>query len=279
MSPIFTVAHLTLVEARRRRIMAAALWGGLAFLVVFGAGMFFVNAELGRTHLPFVQRQATLALLTITGLYATNLLSVLLAILLPVDTLSGEIDSGVMETLAAKPVRRADIVVGKWLGHGAMVAAYLCTLSAGVLLAGRLAAGFVQVDLTGALPLMLLEVALVLTVSIAGGTRLSTVANGVFALAFYGLAFIGGWMEQIGGFAGIDSARSIGIAVSLISPPDALWRLAAYRMQPAIVRNLVNLPPLFANASVPNMLMVGWAAGFLVFTLGLAVRLFERRAL
>jgi ABC-2 type transport system permease protein len=279
MPSVLTVAHLTLLEARRRRILTAALVSGAAFLAVFGAGMFFVNAELLRNQQPFAARQATLALLTLTGLYATNLLSVLLAVLLPLDTLSGEIDSGVIQTLASKPIRRGDIVIGKWLGHGAVVAAYVCGLSFAVLLAGRLAAGHIQVGLGRALPLMLLEVAVLLSVSIAGGTRLSTVANGVFTLAFYGTAFIGGWLEQIGALAGLESAKTIGIAVSLVSPPDAIWRLALYRMQPAIVRNLVDLPPIFVNASRPNALMVWWAVGFLVVTLAVAVRSFARRAL
>ncbi len=279
MPPLLTIAHLTLLEARRRRILTVALISGAAFIVVFGVGMFFVNAELLRSQTPFVSRQATLSLLTLTGLYATNLLSVLLAVLLPLDTLAGEIESGVIQTLASKPIRRADIVLGKWLGHGAVVAVYTVGLSFGVLLAGRLAAGHIQVGLNQSLPLMLLEVALLLSVSIAGGTRLSTVANGVFTLAFFGLAFIGGWIEQIGALTGLESAKAIGIGVSLVSPPDALWRLALYRMLPAIVRNLVDVPPIFVNASVPNGLMVWWAAGFLVVTLGVAVRSFAKRAL
>ena len=95
----------------------------------------------------------------------------------------------------------------------------------------------------------------------------------------YGVAFIGGWVEQIGGFAAIQSARNVGIAVSLVSPPDALWRMAAYHMQPAIVRESLSGPPLFAIASVPNMLMVWWASGFTALTLAWAVWSFERRAL
>ena len=279
MSAIAIVAHLTIHEARRRKIVTFALGGGLAFLTIFAAAVFFADAELRRSQTSFLQRQATLTLLAVAGLYATNFLTVLLAVLLPVDTLSGEIDSGVMQTLASKPIRRADIVIGKWLGHGVIVAAYLGLLSGGVLVAGRLMAGHVQVNVSRALGLMLLEVTLLMTVSIAGGTRLSTVANGIVALGFYGLAFIGGWVEQIGGLAGIQSARTIGIAVSLVSPPDALWRMAMYHMQPAVVRDLVDVPPVFASASVPNGLMVWWAAGFLVVTLVFAVRSFERRAL
>ena len=54
---------------------------------------------------------------------------------------------------------------------------------------------------------MLLERVL-LVIVFAGGARLSTVTNGIVAFGFYGLAFIGGWMEQIGTLASADSARS-----------------------------------------------------------------------
>jgi Cu-processing system permease protein len=277
MRAILTVAHLTLYEARRRRIVSAASLCGSAFLIVFIFGVFLTNRELTREGTQFIERQGTLSLMTIAGLYAANFLSVLFSVLLPVDALSGEIDSGVMQTLASKPITRAEILLGKWLGHWAIVAAYLLSLCTGVLLTGWLVAGHMQINVSLALPLMLLEVTLLLTVSIAGGTRLSTVTNGITALGFYGIAFIGGWLEQIGGFAGVDAARTLGVAASLVSPPDALWRMAAYHLQPPLLRDLG--AAAFAAASVPTPLAVWWAGAFTVATLLWAVQSFGRRAL
>ncbi len=128
--------------------------------------------------------------------------------------------------------------------------AYLLTLAAGVLISARLTAGYVQLDIPYALLLMVLEVTLLLTITLAGGTRFSTVTNGIVALGIYGISFIGGWVEQIGALAGIQSARYIGIAASLVSPADSLWRLGIYRLQPGVVRGLDVGP--FAAASVPN---------------------------
>ena len=274
---VLTIAHLTLHEARRKRIVLAALLCGVAFITVFAIAMYYADAEMRRLNRPFLTRQMNLVVLTIAGLFATNFLTVLFAVLLPVDALSGEIDSGVMQTLASKPIRRADIVLGKWLGHSLIVAAYLGLLAAGVLLAGRLIAGYTQYQAGRALALMLLEALLLVTVSIAGGTRLSTVTNGIAALGFYGVAFIGGWVEQIGGFLGLRSARTIGVVVSLISPPDALWRLATYELQPPFVRSIGAF--VFQTSSVPTPLMVWWAGGFLMLTLAWAVRSFARRPL
>jgi Cu-processing system permease protein len=107
--------------------------------------------------------------------------------------------------------------------------------------------------------------------------------NGVVALGFFGVAFIGGWIEQIDSLAGVGAARTVGIAASLISPADSMWRLAVYYLEPAIMRGnqpgpLSELGPL-AVASVPNVLMVWWTIGFTVLTLAYAVRTFNRRAL
>jgi ABC-type transport system involved in multi-copper enzyme maturation permease subunit len=277
MGGLLTIAQLTLHDARRRRVLLAALLCGLAFLLVFGVMIFLVNRDLLREGEPLVRRQLTLSLLTIAGLFATNFLSVLLAVLLPIDTLSGEIDSGVMQTLASKPVGRWQILLGKWLAHAALASSYLLFVAGGVLLAGRLAAGHAQVNVQRALPLMVLEVVLLVTVSIAGGTRLSTVTNGIAALGFYGIAFIGGWVEQIGGLVGVRSAQMAGTIASLISPPDSLWRRAAWELQPPLARDLGASP--FTPVSVPSALAVWWAVAFTVAVLAWAVRSFQRRAL
>ena len=274
---IITVAHLTVAEARRRRIVFAAGVCAGAFLALFTAALFFAYREmLNDPEKSFPERQVTLAMLAVVGFFAANFLSVVFALLLPIDTLSGEIDSGVMQTLVSKPVTRAEIVIGKWTGHLLIALTYLMINTLGLVLIVRALVGFMPLNVAPALPLMALEITLLLTVSIAGGARLNTITNGVAALAFYAIAFVGGFVEQIGTVAGIASARTIGIVVSLISPADALWRLAMFYMQPAIIRGLET--PL-TTFSVPTFWTVWWAAGFTVVTLVYGVRTFNRRNL
>jgi len=275
---MWTIAHLTLVDARRKRIVAAAALCGAGYLLLYGTAMLLAARTMDQSHTSLLQRQLNLAAFTIAGCYAANILASLFAVLLPVDALSGEIDSGVMQTIASKPLRRSDIVLGKWLGHGIIVIGYTLAILAGVFLSARLLGGYVPVDIVRIVLLMLLEVVVLLTVSIAGGTRLSTVTNGVVACGYFGLAFIGGVIEQIGTVSGIQSARNLAVAASLISPSDALWRLGAYYLAPGSVRDLLAAAP-FGAASVPNALMVWWAAGLTLVLLAWAVRQFSRRAL
>jgi hypothetical protein len=83
-----------------------------------------------------------------------------------------------------------------------------------------------------------LEGLVVLTLSILGGTRLSTLTNAVVIFMLYGLAFIAGWIEQIGSFLRSEAAVNIGIIISLLIPSEAMWKRAAYLMQPSFLREL-----------------------------------------
>jgi ABC-type transport system involved in multi-copper enzyme maturation permease subunit len=274
MRRILTIAHLTLLEARRRKIVTAAVLGALLFLGVYGAALYVAAPRIA---LGGLERTGVLTLATQAGLYVANFLTIAAAVLLPIDTLSGEIGSGIMQTVASKPIRRAEILLGKWLAFVAMVTVYLALTAGGVLVIVRAITGFTPPNVAVALPLLLLGAALMVTTAIAGGTRLTTVTNGIVAFAFYGIAFIGGWIEQIGTFAAADSARYIGTAISLVSPIDALWRRASFELQPPIMHGLPFGP--FALGSVPTNAMIGWAVGFLVVLLLIALRWFQRRPL
>jgi ABC-type transport system involved in multi-copper enzyme maturation permease subunit len=215
--------------------------------------------------------------LGLVGLYAVNFLAVAFAVMLPVDSLSGEISSGVIQTIASKPIRRVDILLGKWIVFWLMLAAYNLFMVAGIVTILWALTGFMQQDLLPALALMQLEASVLLSITIAGGVRFSTVTNGIVAFAFYMVGFIGGWIEQIGVFVGDATSRYIGTAISLVSPTDALWRLAVHGLQPPFMAQ-VQLSP-FSSVSVPSMAMVWWSLGYVIVALALAARGLRRRAL
>ncbi len=273
-----TIAHLTWLETRRRRVALAAVICGGAFLVVFALAVEFAVHRFGTAAAePLLGRRVQLQMLTLMGMYAVNFLTVVMAVLLPLDTLSGEISSGVMQTIASKPIGRVQIVVGKWLTHWLMSAGYLLLMSGGLVLIVRALAGWMPPNLERALPVVWLEATILVTLSIAGGTRFTTVTNGIVAFAFYAIAFISGWVEQIGLLLGNEAARRWGTLVSLIAPTDALWRLAAYELLPPIMNQLQMSP--FVSVSVPTFAMVIWSLGWIVAMLAIAIRSFQTRPL
>jgi ABC-type transport system involved in multi-copper enzyme maturation permease subunit len=250
----------------------------LLFLAVFGTAMYFgfnIAQEQEQTNAVAMRVAATI--LTVAGLYVVNFLVTAVAILLPIDSLSGEIGSGVIQTLASKPVDRAAIVVGKWLAYLGMTAAYLALLGGGVVLSMRWFADYVAPSVIVPMGLMLLSAATMLSITIAGGVRLSTITNGIVAFGFYGVAFIAGWMEQILSMFNNSTARYVGTVVSLFSPSDTMWRRAAYEMQPLATVALRNGP--FGVVSVPSAAMIGWALAYTVIVLWFAAWQFRRRPL
>src|ERR1044072_5235201 len=107
MHRILTIAQLTFLEARRRKIVPAVVGCGALFLLVYGTALHFVADRMIADNAGFLQRTAVYQIITLAGLYVANFLTIAVAVLLPVATLSGEISSGVMQTLASKQIGRA----------------------------------------------------------------------------------------------------------------------------------------------------------------------------
>lgn len=273
------IANLTFREAARRKILLAALLMGLVFLAIYGFGLHFVIAEMERntTGPGLLQRNEIINFLLMAGLYVVNFLTVIMAVLTSVDTLSGEIASGTIHTLVSKPVRRWEVVLGKWTGFAGMMTLYLLLMAGGVMGIVYLISGYSAPNALRGLGLLWLNAILLLGVSFLGGAMLSTLANGVMVFGLFGIAFVGGWIEQIGALIPNQTAINIGILSSLIMPSEALWKRAVFEMQSPIVRALGFSP--FASSSVPSPLMVGYALLYGLLALALAGRQFNRRDL
>ena len=111
----------------------------------------------------------------------------------------------------------------------------------------------------------------------AASTRFSALTSGAVSLGLYGLAFAGGWMEQYGGLQHVQTCTNLGIVSSLIMPSDALWRRAAFRLQPPLLGS-AGIGP-FSSTLVPSTAMVFYAVLYAALALLLAMLLFERRDL
>ncbi|MEW6716160.1 MAG: ABC transporter permease subunit [Chloroflexota bacterium] len=275
---LLVVTRLTINEAARRKILWGALLLAVLFLAVYGIGFYYLHLDFrGSTSrkLTLVELNEFYNFLLMAGLYAINFLTVVMSGLTSVNTLSGEIASGTIQTLVSKPVRRWEILFGKWFGFVVMLTTYLVLLAGGTMAIVFCISGYVAPHALRGLGLMWLNSMLLLSVSLLGGTMLSTLANGVLAFGLYGVSFIGGWIEYVGGFVENQTAINVGIISSLIFPSEALWKRAAFEMQSPLVASLGFSP--FSTASVPSLLMVWYGFFYAVVVLIFAVRIFARR--
>ena len=269
------MAAVTFQEAARRKILWTAVAAGAGFLTLFGIGMHFQVKDLASHGVPpLIGHQVQVAMIQV-GFYAVDLLAVVMTILTSVDTLSGEISSGTIQAIATKPISRWEILIGKWIGFAGMIAIFVSAMFGGVSAIGYFIAGVRPHSAEIGALLVFLECLLLLTVTFACGTRFSTLANGVIVLGLHGLAFIGGWIEQIGALTTSPRLVTLGIVSSLIMPSESMWRRASFEMQSSLTRS-IQFPP-FSSASAPSPVMVGYATLYLLIALVVALYNFQER--
>ena len=281
MNTVFTMAKLTFREAIRRRIVTAGVLMGIAFLFVYDIGFHYMQPEMTRpsfSRLPVeaVQAQAN-NLMLMAGLYVVNFLVIVIAALITSDSLAGEIQSGTIQAIVTKPVRRIGVVLGKWLGNAALLFCYVLLMSGGVMLSLFLMAGYHTPNWLAGIALIYFNSLIIMTLALALSSTLSTIATGAVVLGMFGLAFIGGWVERIGVLLNNQTTANIGILSSLLMPSDAVWNKAASQMTSPLI-GLTGISP-FSSSSVPSTMMMIYAILYLLAALAIGIYQFGQRDL
>src|SRR5712691_1593511 len=114
MTPAIVVARQVVREAARRRLLLA-------------------NA----------QKKTIVSQLLILVMFMFSWVLSLAAVFVAAPAISGELESGIALALLARPISRAEYVVGKWLGLGGLVLAYGGTAAVIELLAVQAVSGYV----------------------------------------------------------------------------------------------------------------------------------------
>ena len=285
------IARFALMEAVSRRVVVAGIVLSLAFLALYTVGFSLIYAEVLReslTETPRPNRPAPVVVFgnvfTVMGMYAVHFLSSFMALFLSVGVIAGEIESGALHAVLARPMRRWELLVGRWLAGGLMICLYVAAMGASVLLVAQTIAGYEAPRPAAAIGLMMLGAVLLMTLGLFGSTLLSTVANGVVLFSLFGLAWLGGLNELIGGVLPNEAMVNLGIAVSLLVPSDSMWRAASYYVQsPAFLMGQASMSQRggipFAALVEPAAAQIVWGALYPLVLLAAAVFSFSRRDL
>lgn len=280
---VLTIAGYTLHEAARKRLLLAVVLLTILFLLVYGAGSHYLadqvrlGAPRGAPTLAFVA-----ALMAVMAFYIVSFLVGLLAIFVSVGSIASEIEAGTILALAARPIRRWQIIAGKWLALAGLIGAYLAAVGSGVLLLTRQSTGYEPPNAGAALGMIFLEALVLLSISVLGSSFLSTLTNGALSFMLYGVAWVGGLVEAIGGIFGNQAMMNAGIIASLLIPSDALWKGASFHLQPVAMILAQNVSPAtnpFTSATpiAPSMLI--YSVAYLAVCLLLAMWVFSTRDL
>lgn len=250
------------------------------YLLLYGTGLHYMVKDRVMTGDQFWYAQEVGYQFLTMGWYFSTFLSGALAILSGSGSISREIESGTILTLASRPISRKAIVTGKFLTYSAVTAVYSGILVAAITL---LVIHYFKLlvdpmSLLSGIGLFMLMPVVLLAVAHLVSAIWSTLAAGVTAFMLYATATIGGFIEQMGALMNNPDIINVGIISSLIMPSDALYRLAVSIAGGKLGQGAIAFSP-FGATSTPSTAMLIYALLYVVLILILAIHLFQKRDL
>ncbi|MSQ28032.1 MAG: ABC transporter permease [Dehalococcoidia bacterium] len=205
------------------------------------------------------------------------------AVFMAVSAIQPEIESGVLLAIVPRPVRRSDVVLGRWLGLAAVIGVFVSVTSALEFWVVGTVTDYTPPRPDLAIAFLIAESLTMLTLGLLCSTRLSPMVGGIVALVLFGVCWVGGIVRGIGVALDTDLLRSIGTATSLLLPTDGLWRSALFNLEPALLTGALSPTALAANPFLtptgPSPEYLAWAAAWMFGVLGAAMVSFARREL
>ncbi len=280
MNPTVTIAALTIKEAVRRRLLIAFV---AITAVIVGLSAWGFDRLSHTSRLTSGESNLAVPDALILFMFMFSFVLALSASAIASPSISSEVESGVLMTIVTRPVRRVEVLLGKWLGLAALLAGYaggVCALEFAVV---HWTSGFVPPNPVLATVYLFAEGALLLTLSLFLSTRVPVIAAGVIAVAVFGAGWLAGVVGTLGTTLNISALRAVGQVGRFLLPTDGLWHAAIYYLQPSsvIAEHLAEggrANPFYAQGA-PSWPYLLWVACWFLIALIAAAASFERREL
>src|SRR2546426_5592262 len=285
---LLLITRFTLLEAIRRRLFLAVIILSMLILAAFTILLTIVvndalaNPNSGTDgHLMLLGGGVIITVLVMWMLY---LLSSMLTIVFSANMISGEVEAGTFAVIVPKPLRRIEIVLGKWLGYALVVGIYTALMFLSFLAVIYWKTGYWPSGAFYALGMLELAMLALLGITTLGSSAVPTIVNGAIAL----MLFIGAPTANIVQFivqfvnpSSLDTTQNIATVINLIIPTVALWHGASFYLLPSVADLVAlrigsfNTPFTSGQPMAPALLV--WAALYCIALPALAALRFQHR--
>jgi ABC-2 type transport system permease protein len=286
MRAILIIARLTVAETARRRILAVlfALTVVSVALTTWGVERLVTLARNGGT--PDLEIVLGVSQVQILVAFMFSFVLAMTAAFLGAPAIAADLESGVAHAMLARPIRRADLIVGRWLGLVVVIAAYAASSGLLEIAAVRLVSGYTPPAPLLAVGFLAAQAVVLLTIAMLLSTRLPAIAGGAICVVLFGLGWMAGVFAGIGRFFDAGPLVAAAEASRWILPSDGLWRGTIYSLEPPLVIAGVirgagpeaDANPFFASAPPPATFLA-WSVAWIAVVLALAVISLRRRDL
>lgn len=268
---VFTVRELS-----RRRITQVTLAMALAFLGVF----YYLLSQQPHQSVEVnpLNNVTSAGVALVLGLFFCYFIVAFFAVLTTTGSVSGEIENGLLMAVMARPLKRFEVIAGKWVGIAVVQTVMVSVVVGGVLailnsrFPGVVAAGW---GLAATWALFVLQAWVLSALTLLCSVGLSAVASGVVMTMGFLMAFVFGSFAQLP-HMGLSGPNLI---AGLILPTDGLYRRAIFNaLGPSQGLFAQYLGP-FGARHVPSTLFVAYSGVYLLAALAVAGWWFRRRDL
>jgi len=282
MTQVLTIARLTILEASRRKLLLAL--GVLTVAVIVLTSWGFSRLPTMNNVTPAEVRLAASQLTILMAFMFSGVLA-LGSTLVAAPSIASDIESGIALAILPRPIRRSQLLMGKWLGLAGLVTLYAAGSGLLELLGIWIGTNYLPPNPIASIAFVAAEGLILMTLALLLSTRLSPMTGGVIALVLFFVAWIGGIALAIGITFDNQTITAIGIGSRLLIPTDGLWHGAIYYLEPSEFLAAARLAgraragnPFFADSPLPwqyLLFVVGWGMA----VLGLANWSFAKRDL
>ncbi len=283
---MIVIARLTILELFRRRVVwvLAALTIVSVLLVAFGLSRLVELARADGVGELEIRIGVSQVLILIAFMFSFVL--AMTAAFVGAPAIGGDLESGVALAILARPLRRADLLLGRWLGSAVVVVLYAVASGLLAIAVAVVISGFGPPQPLVAVAFLAAEALVLLTLTLALGSVMPSIAAGAIAVVGFGLGWMAGVMAGVASALGVDALRSVAEFSRWVLPTDGLWRGVIYGLEPPLVvmiaageaGDLAEANPFYATEPPPLVFIV-WSVLWIALVLGAATWWFERRDL
>jgi ABC-type transport system involved in multi-copper enzyme maturation permease subunit len=278
------IARLTILEAVRRRIVLvlAVLTVASVLLTTAGVERLVSLARANGTNDLAIQVGVSQILILVAFMFSFVL--AMTSAFLGAPAIAADLDSGVLAAILVRPIRRGEVVLGRWLGLAVVVAIYTAASGLLEIAAVDAVSGSAPPHPLFAVAFLTGQAIVLLTLALALGTRLAAIASGAICVVGFGLSWMAGVFAGIGVVFDVGPLVTAAEATRWILPSDGLWRGTIWALEPMVLAQAAenqvgptaHANPFFASAPPPVAFDL-WAAIWVVGVLAVAVWSLNRR--
>jgi ABC-type transport system involved in multi-copper enzyme maturation permease subunit len=282
---VIVIARSTVKELVRRRVVWVLAILTVVSVVLVGWGLDRL-VSLARDGTPELQIRIGVSQVLILIAFMFSFVLAMTAAFVGAPAIGGDLESGVAFALLARPLRRSEMLLGRWLGSAVVVVSY--AVASGLLAMGvtLLVSGYGPPEPLLAVAFLAGQALVLLTLTLALGSVLPSIAAGAVAVVGFGLGWMAGVLAGVATALGVTALGTVAEVSRWLLPSDGLWRGVIYGLEPPLVvliaagqvPRLADANPFYAS-SPPPLGFVVWSVVWIALVLGAASWWFERRDL